>query len=894
MTGVHGSAVDARRRELGMEEAAESTYELDLAEQLDMSPGCGGERTDAAMADLAPETLARVFAFLDPPSLVRCACVCRLWRTIVSSDATWRAALAVGFGLEAREEAIRRHGDTALRVAPALRRLAPSWRGEYTQRVALLRAWRRSRTPTILTDPRIAALDALALSSNHRFVLSLSHGFSVAARSNVFTGKVAKDYLDAGGFASRGANGQPDVSASPPTTALATDASAARIVWGLRSGDLSLTTIDWRGQSARGTVRNHALPTGGAHRAAVTAIAFVCPANRGGMHSDERMRQQLAAAGAAGPTFATAAADGSVCVWHPKRRTPIWTASAVTGSDLEASVRPAVTALAYAPAVGALVAARADGALAVWTGVPWADLAVPNAAADQAPAAPPHSERYALLAYAPVETLLLDTARGHRVTFLTHAAGARDFVRHDVALDSAPAAHRTTVFGAPHTSPLTALRADFDVRARASLPDPMLARMRATRLQERKFVAAGTASGAVGLWEWDAPGVDAAPPAAAHGPVPPAMVLAAHHNAITALALTPVLVFVGTEDGTVKALDALGGGLVRTFNERTARRHPARMLATGELSATDAARFRVTQILAADDMFVAAIGAQVLAWRTHAAAEADSGAGRSGGAAAARVRGSGAERVRQRADMDSAVAEGAAQVRAERDAAAAEGQRRTALIASMHGGLDEDDALDYALQLSRESLDELSPELLYDDLGLEARDGDSDATPLSPPLVASDSRAWDILQTAGRHAAATGETPGSWSKLRTVAVPRSARLATSPASGSGSMSSSSWRGASESLSALDAWPEVSTSPAARSPASLGAWAKHSPVLRAADAPPGEQRRGRSALVPPREAGPPPPPGPWEPEREDDADMRLALELSLAEYESVHGTRPSDV
>ena len=40
MTGVHGSAVDARRRELGMEEAAESTYELDLAEQLDMSPGC--------------------------------------------------------------------------------------------------------------------------------------------------------------------------------------------------------------------------------------------------------------------------------------------------------------------------------------------------------------------------------------------------------------------------------------------------------------------------------------------------------------------------------------------------------------------------------------------------------------------------------------------------------------------------------------------------------------------------------------------------------------------------------------------------------------------------------------------------------------------------------------
>ena len=130
----------------------------------DRSPPMGPhneEHGERGIDSLAPETLARIFAFLDPVSLTRCARTCRAWNAIVSQDITWCNALMCAFGLEAREERIAAaEGGSdpawkALRVAPALRRMQPSWRSEYMARSSLLRRWRKSRMPTVLTDPRI-------------------------------------------------------------------------------------------------------------------------------------------------------------------------------------------------------------------------------------------------------------------------------------------------------------------------------------------------------------------------------------------------------------------------------------------------------------------------------------------------------------------------------------------------------------------------------------------------------------------------------------------------------------------------------------------------------------------------------------------------------------------
>lgn len=896
----------------------------------DRSPPMGPhneEHGERGIDSLAPETLARIFAFLDPVSLTRCARTCRAWNAIVSQDITWCNALMCAFGLEAREERIAAaEGGSdpawkALRVAPALRRMQPSWRSEYMARSSLLRRWRKSRMPTVLTDPRIGGVDAIALSSSRKFVLSLSYGFSIASSSNALTGKVAKDFLDAHGFASHRANGQPDLEFSPAATAMATDAYASRIVWGLRSGDIGLTTIDWRGQSARGTVQNRSMPAGAAHRAPVSAIGLPCPLGRGGAHSDERHRQQLSYLGELSAMFATASADGTVLLWHPKHLAPLCTLSARI-SDPNHPCPPQahrVTHIEFDPVGGVLAAAREDGTIVVWTHFPGSAL-MPPRRTEHMPASndPVPGMRHVLAAPHPgqVAHMALDAldARQGRIALLVHYTGACVFWRHDV---NDQGATLSAVYGAPQISPITSLRCDFDVRSKPlALPEPMRARLRAARLQERKFVCAGTASGGIGVWEWDAPGEAFDPEAqrtwqpepalvSPERQVRPAHVYDGHHNAVTALACTPSLILAGCEDGTIKALDVLSGTLVRVFNERAAKRHPARMLAAGELTPEEAARFRVTQIVAADDMFVAAIGLHVLSWKTHkddsslAAAAPGSSEAR---AAPRRAKAMLQERGRQRADLHQAVEEGRQQVRSERMELHASQAKRHALESSIHGSLDEDDALNYALMLSREQAqvdEELSAELMYD-LDLGVNDGDSDAVPLSPPLPPHDasvpslsaptSRAWDILHTAGRSATTTSESqPGSWSKLRTVSVPRHARHArsTSPSLATSPTSFSSLSSFADTSQALDSeWPHMPSDPsrASRSPLSLsGAWAIKSPTLRAVDSPQADsaRRAGRCALWEP---------GPSRQASPMDDDLRLALELSLADYEASQSSK----
>lgn len=876
-----------------------------------MAPASPEAPSQGEIAKLAPETLARVFAYLDPRSLSQCAQTCRAWNAIVSLDTTWRAALMVSFGLEEREERIiaasAASGDPAwlaLRTAPALRRMQPSWRGEYFARTALLRRWRKSRMPTVLTDPRISQIDMLALSASHRFVLSLSYGFSVASRSNAITGKVAKDFLDAQGLTTRSANGYPNVEHSPVTTSMATDATASRIVWGHRSGDISLTTIDWRGQNARGTVHNRAWPAGRAHAAPVTAIHVVPPPDRGGMHSEERYRQQLSQLGDMASTFATAAADGTVMVWHPKLSEPLWRGTAYTSSpDHPTPIGShVVTHVEYAPCHGALVAARRDGALVVWQSIPWGRIvrdALEAARAHTTIEPATEGERRhipALKAEQPLATMALD-AMDDRLACLLHYTNDRVFFRVDIHGTDV----HTTVFGAPRASPLTCLRCEWDVRSKPlPLPASIVARLRASRLQERKFVCAGTASGAVGVWEWDAEGepwqakeqalwqgTDAVPTARQ---VRPALVFDGHHHAITAIACTPALILIGCEDGMMKALDALAGHVVRVFHERAARRHPARMLAEGMLSEDDAARFRVHHIIAAHDMLVASIGRQVLSWRTHdeAAAPVDPK-----GAKAHRAKAGMSERGRMRADWDRVVQEEQQHMQYEREAAAATQAERAAMVQRVHGALDEDAALDYALMLSREdsaaasNMDDLSSDLMYglDDLDLDVHDGDSDATPLSPSLPSRRTR--DPWHTRSSAAGSPHDAYSqSWSKLRTI--PRPTSHAEMRGVGSTSSSLSSCSPSMPQHSPLE-WPvptqASSSRPMARSPASLGAWATKSPTLRAVDAPASHSSTGRSALVAQTPRLPRAEKAATSQDDEMDDDLRLALALSLTEYEA---------
>lgn len=752
------------------------------------------------VSELAPELLMRIFAFLDPISLCRSAAVCRAWALVARDDSTWRAAFATYFSLEAAQA--NRAASLEASATPALRRLTDaSWRHEFQQRVDLLRRWRKSRTPTVLSTPRIDIIKKISLSKQHRLLISATDTYGVASRSNPWTGKVTKGYLDAEGTANGAGNGNPNVEFSPNVTTLNTSSDASHIYWGFRSGEVGMTTMARQGTNPRGAIKSIRFTPRACHAGPVTAIAIPFASDSDGAHgpgrSPERLRQAIASLGDVASTFVTAGFDGTVRMWTSNRSWPLWIASSATkpatteGVATTASAAAPICALAYDAKAGIVAAGNTAGKLFVWTNIDVAGLLrIPSEASDPEhlrngnpePQTLEANRQFSRLSDAVRRTVVdvplgpssevavssifidaspLSTARGledvseaHEGQILVHHSGARVLLRHRIPRDASRDVE-TTVLGAAVMDEITAIRPDFEPRlpkrdvrsstaqspatsvyaspvlsaARPEMAVPSLTSVAPTlvlgpspfdtyagsgQYAERKYVCVGTKAGSLFLFDWESTGVlmDETTQEEWQGHSPPrfrgqrqllpSIGWEAHHTTISALELTPLHIFVGACDGTIKVFDSLAGDLIRVINDRTATRHPARMLAAGEMTASEAARFRVTQIIADNDCLVASIGHQVLAFRAEpvlskrAAAAANAAKGKGG---RPRV---GESKYATQVEMRRDVRESKAELQAEHE----ERQAEYSKIRNRQGfeldGLSEQEALEYALMLSRD------------------------------------------------------------------------------------------------------------------------------------------------------------------------------------------------
>ncbi|CDU25071.1 uncharacterized protein SPSC_04905 [Sporisorium scitamineum] len=764
----------------------------------------GHSLTIADASQLAPELLTRVFAFLDPVSLSRAAAVCRPWALIARDDATWRAAFATYFSLEAAQA--HRAASLEVTATPALRRLTnTSWRQEFQQRVDLLRQWRRSRTPTVLSTPRVDLIKKISLSKQHRLLISATDTYGVASRSNPWTGKVTKGYLDAEGTANGAGNGNPNVEFSPNVSALNVSSDASQIFWGFRSGEVGMTTLSRQGTNPRGAVKNLRFTPRASHAGPVTATAIPFASDSDGAHgpgrSPERLRQAMATLGDVASTFVTAGFDGTVRMWSSNRSWPLWIASSSTklpvsnaissATPVQNNAAPAapICALAYDAKSGIVVAGSTTGKVFVWTNIDVAALLrIPPEATDPDHLANGAPELETLEAQAlflrlsqlirtttievpagsaaqvAVSSIVIDpppatSGRGtdtsltaEDCSILVHHSGARVLLRH-LLFQHPSLVVETTVLGAAVMDEITAIRPDFEPRLPKRDPRSSAAQspshsvyasptLSATRPElgsqpativlgpspfesydgsgqypERKFVCVGTKAGSLFLFDWESTGstFDEATQQEWQGQSPPrfrgqkqllpSIGWEAHHTSVTALEVTPLHIFVGTSDGTIKVFDSLAGDLIRTINDRTATRHPARMLAAGELTETEAARFRVTQIIADHECLVASIGHQILAFRAEPVLSKRAA---TAAAAASSTKGKGARprlsdnKYAMQVELKRDLRESKAELEAEHE----ERQVEYSSIRNRHGfemeGLSEQEALEYALMLSRD------------------------------------------------------------------------------------------------------------------------------------------------------------------------------------------------
>lgn len=227
---------------------------------------------------------------------------------------------------------------------------------------------------------------------------------------------------------------------------------------------------------------------------------------------------------------------------------------------------------------------------------------------------------------------------------------------------------------------------------------------------ERKFVCAGTSNG--NLFGWPIP-----TPETTSTHLRPNFKLDCHHTALTSVDFTPHLFAVGTSDGTVKSFNSLTGEPVRTCNERTATRHAARMLNQGTLTVDEADRFRVKQIIIGAESIVAAIGPFLLAWRPGSATSGRRNKGNGPGGTSAASSSGGTpikanpgrstipplSKYAQMREIKTELAESSAALAKEKEQRQASYDRIKYTRATADiGGLNEDEAMEYALMLSRE------------------------------------------------------------------------------------------------------------------------------------------------------------------------------------------------
>ncbi|ORY76507.1 hypothetical protein BCR35DRAFT_305735 [Leucosporidium creatinivorum] len=135
----------------------------------------------------------------------------------------------------------------------------------------------------------------------------------------------------------------------------------------------------------------------------------------------------------------------------------------------------------------------------------------------------------------------------------------------------------------------------------------------------RKIVVGGDKLGRVVLWDWEA---EYEGEAGGEGRVvEPRRTIRGEGTGggkVTALEINEAVVLVGSLDGTLRLYCPLTSHLLRTFRDRTAPRHPSRLLAQNLIPVNEEDRWRVGTICAkARGEVVACVGDRVLSWRVE-------------------------------------------------------------------------------------------------------------------------------------------------------------------------------------------------------------------------------------------------------------------------------------
>ncbi|TFK47122.1 hypothetical protein OE88DRAFT_1666411 [Heliocybe sulcata] len=293
------------------------------------------------LLEVPSETLTHVTSFLDPNSLFALAGTNKRLYDHVKDDNTWhRAFLCQFLGIGPENDP---HDGNSL----MLRRAETSWRREFVSRYNLRRRWSRSRNTPISHVPTHSSISGMHLMSESALLTS-SLQYGIVSRSVPLNGKILRGFLDAGGALNGLGNGNPNAEFSPNVTAcaLTSDGGTAKIAWGFTNGEVAMTTA--------ASAMNH-----GSRAAAKYARCKAAERHEGVVDNviwDSSMPSR--------PVIVTGSSDGRVKVWDAREFRCVWTSAA---QDLP--VPDPCVKIASNISSGLVVCLARSGDVHVWTGV---------------------------------------------------------------------------------------------------------------------------------------------------------------------------------------------------------------------------------------------------------------------------------------------------------------------------------------------------------------------------------------------------------------------------------------------------------------------------------------------------------------------------------------------
>ncbi|KAG6908806.1 hypothetical protein DXG01_003253 [Tephrocybe rancida] len=299
-----------------------------------------GTPDNRILLEIPPETLTGITSYLDPPSLFSLARVHSRLASHVKNDNIWHRAFVCQFlGISPESEI----NDDAKSLM--LRRSETTWRNEYIVRYRLKRRWERSRNPTVTHIPVHSEISGMHLMANTGLLTS-SIRYGVVARSLPLNGKILPGYLDASGLRLGLGVGNPNAEFTPNVSvcAITSDGGTAKILWGFQHGEIGILT-------APRTIDIVKRPISEMKRCNV---------------EEEHLGPVLDAVWDDGLTVvASGGADGILKIWDAKTMRCLW----MSEPKLESFVPDAYLKIAVSVFRGLAVAVAKSGEIVAWTGL---------------------------------------------------------------------------------------------------------------------------------------------------------------------------------------------------------------------------------------------------------------------------------------------------------------------------------------------------------------------------------------------------------------------------------------------------------------------------------------------------------------------------------------------